>query len=258
MAGTSRFLGTLLCSVTANSRIHSDGLGDIATRHPDLQAAFTQSGRLQHPQLEISSRSAIDVALDLIRSEPDKSITYIALGPLTDLSGMLKRDPVLVRERLGRVVCMGGAFDVPGNSTPVAECQMPPSPLDPVDRRLMFFQSTSLQIPTPFMMCSPPPYLIRVSLANVSFWSPSTSPHLMNCHSRFIKPKLTRSLRVRALLQIPQGSHHCYTLPAPSWKGQGRLCYLMARMRWNCMTPWPSGLLSRTHQERNRPANPPF
>jgi len=71
--------------------------------------------------LEISSRSAIDVSLDLIRSEPDKSITYIALGPLTDLAGMLKKDPTLVRERLGRVVCMGGALDVPGNSTPVAE-----------------------------------------------------------------------------------------------------------------------------------------
>lgn len=77
----------------------------------------------QHPQLEISSRSAVDVSLDLIRSEPDRSITYIALGPLTDLSGMLKKDPTLVRERLGRVVCMGGALDVPGNSTPVAECQ---------------------------------------------------------------------------------------------------------------------------------------
>jgi len=97
-----------------------DGLGDITTRHPDLRAAVPDKGQ-QHPQLEISSRSAIDVSLDLIRSEPDKSITYIALGPLTDLSGMLKKDPALVRERLGRVVCMGGALDVPGNSTPVAE-----------------------------------------------------------------------------------------------------------------------------------------
>lgn len=97
-----------------------DGLGNISTRHPELQAVFTDSGH-QHPQLEISSRSAIDVSLDLIRSEPDKSITYIALGPLTDLSGMLKKDPILVRERLGRVICMGGALDVPGNSTPVAE-----------------------------------------------------------------------------------------------------------------------------------------
>jgi len=98
----------------------SDGLGDITIRHPDLQAAFAEND-YQHPQLEVSSRSAVDVALDLIRSEPEKSITYIALGPLTDLSRMLEKDLTLVRERLGRVVCMGGALDVPGNATPVAE-----------------------------------------------------------------------------------------------------------------------------------------
>jgi inosine-uridine nucleoside N-ribohydrolase len=108
--------------MTLGSWLYSDGLGDATTRHPDLQAPFAESGH-QHPQLEMTSRSAIDVSLDLIRSEPDKSITYIALGPLTNLSGVLKKDPVLVRERLGRVVCMGGALDVPGNSTPVAECR---------------------------------------------------------------------------------------------------------------------------------------
>lgn len=123
MAGMRCFPDRLTCGGTLNSRLYSDGLGDITTRHPDLHAAFADGGQ-QHPQLEISSRSAIDVSLDLIRSEPDKSITYIALGPLTDLSGMLRKDPTLVRERLGRVVCMGGSLDVPGNSTPVAECQV--------------------------------------------------------------------------------------------------------------------------------------
>ena len=122
-AGMECFPGTTVCGVTVDSRLYSDGLGDITTRHPDLRAAIVDKGR-QHPQLDISSRSAVDISLELIRSEPDKSITYIALGPLTDLSGMLKKDPALVRERLGRVVCMGGALNVPGNSTPVAECQV--------------------------------------------------------------------------------------------------------------------------------------
>ena len=121
MAGMRRFLCGPTCGVTHD---YSDGLGDISARHPDLRAAPADKLPKEHPQLEISSRSAIDVSLDLIRSEPDKSITYIALGPLTDLSGMLKKDSALVRERLGRVVCMGGALDVPGNSTPVAECQV--------------------------------------------------------------------------------------------------------------------------------------
>ena len=250
MAGTSHFLINPVYNTQSPT---SDGLGDITTRHPDLQAAFTGTG---HPQLEISSRSAIDVALDLIRCEPDKSITYIALGPLTDLAGMLKKDPALVRERLGRVVCMGGALDVPGNATPVAECQIPPLGL--ADRWLTSFQSTSSQIHMQFTMYSLPPCPIWVSHTNVSFWSLSTSPHLKKCRSRPIKPRLTRSSKIRAPHRTPRGSHRCYTSPALFWKGREKSCFLLARMHWNCMTLWLSGLLSRTHQEWNQPANLPF
>lgn len=35
---------------------------------------------------------------------------------------MLRADGVCVRERIGRVVIMGGALDVPGNAAPSAEC----------------------------------------------------------------------------------------------------------------------------------------
>ena len=234
-------------------------MGDITTRHPDLitQVAFGENGR-QHPQLEISSRSATDVALDLIRSEPDKSITYIALGPLTDLSVMLKKDPTLVKERLGRIVCMGGALGVPGNATPVAECQMSSLSAWPLTADADVSQSTSLQILMQSMMCSLPLYLIRVSLANGLFWSPSTSPRLTNYRSRSIRPKLTRTSKIRALPRILQGSRRCYTSPALSWRRRERLCYLTARMHWSYMILWPSGLPSRTHRERNRPTNPPF
>jgi inosine-uridine nucleoside N-ribohydrolase len=60
--------------------------------------------------------------LDLLREYPARSVTYIALGPLTDLAQMLRTDGACVRERIGRVVIMGGALDVPGNATPSAEC----------------------------------------------------------------------------------------------------------------------------------------
>lgn len=78
---------------------------------------------LDHAQLEVSNKSGIEVALDIIKAERARSITYIALGPLTDLSLMMSKDPVTVRERLGRVCCMGGAIDVPGNASPAAECE---------------------------------------------------------------------------------------------------------------------------------------
>lgn len=98
-----------------------DGLGDITNRHPELNT----DGNVptDHPQLSITSKSGVEVALELIKSEPARSISYIALGPLTNLAKLLRLDREAVCSRIGRVVCMGGALDVPGNTSPVAECQ---------------------------------------------------------------------------------------------------------------------------------------
>ena len=76
------------------------------------------------PQLQVDfERPGEDVMLEIIRSLPARSITYIALGPLTTLAKMIRKEGDFVRSMLGQVVCMGGALDVPGNTSPVAECQ---------------------------------------------------------------------------------------------------------------------------------------
>ncbi|KAF7321433.1 Inosine-uridine preferring nucleoside hydrolase [Mycena kentingensis (nom. inval.)] len=91
-----------------------DGLAGISERHPDL----TADG---HAYLTPSDDSGVDISLKLIESRPPRTITYIALGPLTDLARLMDKAGATVRERIGRIVCMGGALDVPGNTTPVAE-----------------------------------------------------------------------------------------------------------------------------------------
>jgi len=96
-----------------------DGLGGITERHPDLNVE-EETGR-EHPQLVLADKSGVDVALDLLRNNPPRTITYIALGPLTTLAHMVRKDGKLVRERIGRIICMGGALDVPGNTSSVAE-----------------------------------------------------------------------------------------------------------------------------------------
>ncbi|KAH9892548.1 nucleoside hydrolase [Cubamyces lactineus] len=96
-----------------------DGLGDITSRHPDLNVDDERPS--SHPQLLLTQRPGVEVALDLIKSEPERSISYLALGPLTNLAKMMRLDRDAVRSRIGRVVCMGGALDVPGNTSPVAE-----------------------------------------------------------------------------------------------------------------------------------------
>jgi hypothetical protein len=98
-----------------------DGLGDISERHPDLDLTPDTLSSC-HPCLEISSRSGVDVALDFIRDMPSRSITYLVLGPFTNLALMMRQDSETIINRIGRVVSMGGALDVPGNTSPVAEC----------------------------------------------------------------------------------------------------------------------------------------
>jgi inosine-uridine nucleoside N-ribohydrolase len=94
-----------------------DGLGDIRDRHPDLNLKLST----EDLPIQITDRPGAEVVLDLIRAYPSRSITYIALGPLTNLAQVMQLDSMTFRERIGRVVCMGGALDVPGNSNPVAE-----------------------------------------------------------------------------------------------------------------------------------------
>ncbi|MGG6896195.1 nucleoside hydrolase [Rhizobium sp. BR 315] len=64
-------------------------------------------------------QSAAELTVELGRKHPGE-ITYIALGPLTNLALALAIDPDLPKY-LPRVVWMGGAAFVPGNVTPVAE-----------------------------------------------------------------------------------------------------------------------------------------
>jgi inosine-uridine nucleoside N-ribohydrolase len=107
-------------------------LGDITNRHPELSVASSSGS---HAYLELSSRSGTEVSLDILRSRPSRSVTYIALGPLTNLAQLMRADSELVTKRIGRVVCMGGALDVPGNTSPVAECRL--LSLNPVVKKLI-------------------------------------------------------------------------------------------------------------------------
>jgi purine nucleosidase len=59
------------------------------------------------------------VICDVVRSAPE-DITILALGPLTNISRALKRDPHLAG-MIGRIIMMGGTVNGIGNVTPAAE-----------------------------------------------------------------------------------------------------------------------------------------
>ena len=104
-------------------RYTSDGLSEITHSHPEFNLPPDLLSVGVHPQLELSGRPGHQVAFDILRDHLPRSVTYIVLGPLTNLARILRIDRALVRERIGRVVIMGGTFDVPGNITASAECE---------------------------------------------------------------------------------------------------------------------------------------
>jgi inosine-uridine nucleoside N-ribohydrolase len=64
-------------------------------------------------------RNAVETMLSLSKRY-GKRLTIIALGPLTNLARALENDPATMKS-VGRLITMGGAFRVPGNTGPVAE-----------------------------------------------------------------------------------------------------------------------------------------
>ncbi|PYM91311.1 MAG: nucleoside hydrolase [Candidatus Rokuibacteriota bacterium] len=95
--------------LTTATRYHGeDGLGDLA----DWPAVASLP----------TSPDAATVIVDAARRH-GRELTLIALGPLTNVALALKADAASVG-RIGRVVVMGGAVDVPGNVTPAAEFNM--------------------------------------------------------------------------------------------------------------------------------------
>ena len=74
---------------------------------------------LPPPSRPLSERHAVDLILEEVRRRPGE-ITLVTLGPLTNLAMALLREPGLPR-LLKSYTLMGGAFGVPGNSTPTNE-----------------------------------------------------------------------------------------------------------------------------------------
>ncbi len=69
--------------------------------------------------MSLSARHSADLIVEEARRRPGE-ITLVTLGPLTNVALAVLREPELPR-LLGRVVMMGGAYRVPGNTTPVSE-----------------------------------------------------------------------------------------------------------------------------------------
>ncbi|KAA0960400.1 nucleoside hydrolase [Microbacterium sp. ANT_H45B] len=87
-----------------------DGMGDIDRRLPPG---------------DLESGSAVALLEHLVGEHPGLSV--LALGPLTNLADVVESRPHVV-DAISRVVVMGGAFEHPGNVSPVAEANISNDP----------------------------------------------------------------------------------------------------------------------------------
>lgn len=84
--------------------------------HGDHGVGYAQ---LPSPTTAPRDEDAADAWCRLTRERPGELVGLV-IGPLTSLAMAIRRDPGLP-QRLRRLVVMGGSFDHPGNTTPLAE-----------------------------------------------------------------------------------------------------------------------------------------
>ncbi|MBT5875877.1 MAG: nucleoside hydrolase [Candidatus Latescibacteria bacterium] len=107
--------GPLASAVTLADNVHADdGLGGVSK----LLLADGQP-RYSAPQNRLSPTHAVDLILEIIERHPGE-ITLIAVGPLTNVARAVINNPFRM-QKLKQLIVMGGAFQVYGNVSPVAE-----------------------------------------------------------------------------------------------------------------------------------------
>lgn len=81
--------------------------------------------QLPEPQRAVEEKSAVDFLIESVR-EYGSELIIIPTGPSTTISAAIKQDPTFAQN--ARIIMMGGALNVPGNVSPVAEANVNQDP----------------------------------------------------------------------------------------------------------------------------------
>ncbi|KAI5476689.1 hypothetical protein MNV49_007403 [Pseudohyphozyma bogoriensis] len=172
----------------------TDGLSNTEIRHPELSPPpETIVPSYDHPYYTISS-DPVTVALpQLMALHEPSTIAYLALGPLTSLAHLHNLSPEnSILHHFAIILCMGGAVDVPGNTTPVSEFNVY---ADPYAAHTLFSLSLPhlhilpLDLTTPHTL----PFSLYTSLVDPTFLNtsspsqPSGKPPITHFTSSFLE-----------------------------------------------------------------------
>ena len=97
----------------------SEYLGAFSRPKPSSYLNLNREPYGGYPKTKPSSENAIDFIVRQVKANPNE-ITLFAIGPTTNVALAVKKNPEIV-PLIKRIIYMGGAIDVPGNTTPAAE-----------------------------------------------------------------------------------------------------------------------------------------
>jgi inosine-uridine nucleoside N-ribohydrolase len=98
---------------------HSEYLGAFGRPRPESYLALDRAPAIGYPTSTPAAEHAVDFLVRAIKAHPNQ-VTLFVLGPATNVALAIRKNPEIV-PLVKRVYYMGGAIDVPGNTTPAAE-----------------------------------------------------------------------------------------------------------------------------------------
>lgn len=97
----------------------SEYLGAYARPRPESHTALDREPPIGYATTKPADEHAVDFIVRAVKAHPGE-VTIFALGPPTNLALAIRKHPEII-PLVKAVYYMGGAIDVPGNTTPAAE-----------------------------------------------------------------------------------------------------------------------------------------
>jgi inosine-uridine nucleoside N-ribohydrolase len=97
----------------------SEYLGGYGRPRPKSYLALDREPAIRYPTSRPADEHAIDFIIRAVKAYPHE-VTLFVLGPPTNIALAIRKSPEIV-PLIKKVFYMGGAIDVPGNTTPAAE-----------------------------------------------------------------------------------------------------------------------------------------
>jgi inosine-uridine nucleoside N-ribohydrolase len=98
---------------------NSEYLGSYSRTRPNSYLELAKEPYGGYPKQKPAKTNAVDFIVDQVKKHPNE-VTLFVLGPATNIALAVKKNPEIV-PLVKQVIYMGGAIDIPGNTTPAAE-----------------------------------------------------------------------------------------------------------------------------------------